>query len=86
MKNSEKCIKCGSDEVVRFDGYAGPYGVGNNIMVGKSIFSAVNVNRYVCCKCGYSEDHNKHERKNSVLVHNNEPPYIGHCPNLIYAR
>ena len=56
MKNSEKCIKCGSDEVVRFDGYAGPYGVGNNIMVGKSIFSAVNVNRYVCCKCGYSEE------------------------------
>ena len=56
MKNSEKCIKCGSDEVVRFDVYAGPYGVGNNIMVGKSIFSAVNVNRYVCCKCGYSEE------------------------------
>ena len=56
MKNSEKCIKCGSNDIVRIDGYAGPYGVGNNIMVGKSIFSAVNVNRYICCKCGYSEE------------------------------
>ena len=56
MKNSGKCIKCSSEDIVRFDGYAGPYGVGNNIMVGKSIFSAVNVNRYVCCKCGYSEE------------------------------
>ena len=56
MKNSKTCPKCKSEDVVRIDGYAGPYGTGNNVMVGKSIFSAVNVNRYVCCDCGYTEE------------------------------
>ena len=28
----------------------------NNIQVGWSNFSAVLVNRYVCCDCGYSEE------------------------------
>ena len=56
MKNSKTCPKCKSADVVRIDGYAGPYGTGNNVMVGKSIFSAVNVNRYVCCDCGYTEE------------------------------
>ena len=35
---------------------AGAYGVGNNIQVGWSNFSAVLVHRYVCCDCGYSEE------------------------------
>ncbi len=56
MKSTGICPKCKSESIVRFDGYAGPYGSGNNLMVGKSIFSAVNVNRYVCCDCGYTEE------------------------------
>ena len=28
----------------------------NNIQVGLTVFSAVLVNRYVCCDCGYSEE------------------------------
>ena len=56
MKNTLVCPKCKGVDIVRFDGYAGAYGSGNNVMVGKSIFSAVNVNRYVCCSCGYSEE------------------------------
>jgi len=56
MKISKKCPKCGSGHIVRFDGYSGAYGVGNNIQVGMSIFSAVNVNRYVCCDCGFTEE------------------------------
>lgn len=25
-------------------------------MVGKTIMSAVNVNRYICCDCGFTEE------------------------------
>lgn len=56
MKTTKICPKCGSNEIVRIDGYAGAYGSGNNIMLGATIFSAVNVNRYICCRCGYSEE------------------------------
>ena len=56
MKNTKICPKCKSDDIIRIDGNAGAYGVGNNIMVGNTIFSAVNVNRYICCSCGYSEE------------------------------
>ena len=56
MKNTGTCPKCKSSDIVRFDGYAGAYGSGNNVMVGHSIFSAVNVNRYICCNCGFTEE------------------------------
>ena len=56
MKRTGRCPKCEGSEIVRIDGYAGPYGTGNNVMTGKSIFSAVNVNRYICLTCGYSEE------------------------------
>lgn len=56
MKNTKICPKCSSNDIVRFDGYTRSYGAGNNVMVGVSIFSAVDVNRYVCCRCGYSEE------------------------------
>lgn len=55
MKNTKKCPKCRSARVVRFDGSVGPYAVGSNIMVGATVMSAVNVNRYVCCDCGFVE-------------------------------
>lgn len=42
--------------IVRVDGYTGAYGAGNNVMVGKTIISAVNVNRYICCDCGFTEE------------------------------
>ena len=56
MKTTKTCPKCQSRQIVRIDGYCGPYGIGNNIMTGKSVFSAVNVNRYICCDCGYTEE------------------------------
>lgn len=56
MKLTNTCPKCGSSDIIRFDGYTGAYGTGNNIMTGATIFSTVNVNRYVCCTCGYSEE------------------------------
>ncbi len=56
MKNTRICPKCGSADIIRIDGHAGAYGSGNNIMLGWSIFSAVNVNRYICCSCGFTEE------------------------------
>lgn len=73
MKNSRICPKCGSNEIVVVDGFAGAYGTGNNIMVGVTIFSAVKVDRYVCCDCGFSEEWIRNEDidrlKNSNKVH-----------------
>ena len=56
MKNKKICPKCGCREILLVPGKAGAYGSGNNIQVGWSNFSAVLVDRYVCCKCGYSEE------------------------------
>ena len=56
MKNSKHCPKCGGSNIVRIDGYTGTYGTGNNVMVGTSIFSAVKVDRYICCTCGFTEE------------------------------
>ena len=55
MKVKGICTKCNSSDILRIEGKAGPYGSGNNIMTGMTVFSAVLVHRYVCCKCGYSE-------------------------------
>lgn len=56
MKNTRLCPKCHSGNIVRIDGYVEPYGGGNNVMTGATIFSAVNVNRYICCDCGFTEE------------------------------
>ncbi|WP_308749253.1 hypothetical protein [uncultured Anaerococcus sp.] len=56
MKNSNKCPKCGSSDIIKIPGHAGAYGSGNNIMVGMTIKSAVLVDRYLCADCGYSEE------------------------------
>lgn len=56
MKNTKICPKCNSSDIVRINGFTGAYGTGNNILTGLSVFSAIDVNRYVCCHCGYSEE------------------------------
>lgn len=56
MKINNKCPKCNSSDIIRVNGSTRGYGAGNNIMVGMTIFSAVKVNRYICCCCGYSEE------------------------------
>lgn len=50
------CPKCGSGDIVIFDGYTDTNGSGNYIMVGSTIFSAVNIDRYICCNCGFTEE------------------------------
>ena len=66
MKYMKRCPKCGSGDILVVDGYAGAYGVGNNIMVGMTIFSAVPVDRYVCGSCGYSEEWIRMEHMDKV--------------------
>ena len=59
MKNTRKCPKCGESDIIFVPGSAGPYGNGNNIMKGltiKSVKSAVPVDRYICTRCGFSEE------------------------------
>lgn len=56
MKIKKQCPKCGGLGIVTVPGKVGAYGSGNNIQVGWTNLSAVLVNRYVCCDCGYSEE------------------------------
>ena len=56
MKNTGICPKCNDNDILKVPGKSGAYGSGNNIQVGLTIFSAVLVDRYVCCSCGYSEE------------------------------
>ena len=50
MKIKKACPKCQSTDIVRFDAY----GVRNNI--NTSAFDTVNVNKYICCSCGFVEE------------------------------
>ncbi|MBP3413301.1 MAG: hypothetical protein J6K89_08575 [Oscillospiraceae bacterium] len=56
MKRTRLCPKCNSSDLLRIEGNVGAYGVGNNIMTGATVFSAVKVHRYVCCSCGFTEE------------------------------
>jgi ribosomal protein S27AE len=56
MKTTGKCAKCGSAEVLRIPGQVGAFGTGNNIPIGKTLFSSVKVTRFLCGQCGYSEE------------------------------
>lgn len=55
MKYTGKCPKCGSNDILYAKGNTGAYGSGSNIMYGVTIFSAVDVDRYICGSCGYIE-------------------------------
>ena len=47
MKNRKMCPKCNGTDIILVPGKAGAYGVGNNIQVGWSNFSAVLVNSHI---------------------------------------
>lgn len=56
VKNSKTCPKCQSSDIFRIPGEARLFGAGNNIIVGATIFGAVQVTRYLCTFCGFSEE------------------------------
>lgn len=55
MKYSKRCPKCGSSDILYAKGYTGGYGAGSNIFYGMTVFSAVDVDRYICGNCGFIE-------------------------------
>ena len=59
MKSANTCPKCHAKDILRVPGWVGAYGSGNNIPVktfGLGASAHVLVVRYVCCRCGYSEE------------------------------
>jgi hypothetical protein len=56
MQNSKTCPKCQNIDIIRIPGEVRPFGAGNNISAGATIFSAVKVTRYLCATCGFSEE------------------------------
>lgn len=56
MNKTGVCPKCGGREILYAQGESGPFGVGNNIPTGMTIFSRVPVDRYICASCGYVEE------------------------------
>ncbi|MBQ8926903.1 MAG: hypothetical protein IJ055_01335 [Oscillospiraceae bacterium] len=55
MRQTKQCPKCGSRDILYFanDGFMDSSSKG--IAVGLTVFSNVNVERYICCGCGYTE-------------------------------
>jgi len=53
MKNTKKCPKCQSSDIVKIKGECG-YGTVNSIAISGR--TPVLVSRYLCCSCGYSEE------------------------------
>ena len=57
MKNTGRCPKCGSSEIVRVPDHPGRYASGNNIYTSRgTLFGKIPVIRHVCCRCGYVEN------------------------------
>ena len=54
MKTTKICPKCEGTDILVINGTVGAYGAGNNIPT--SAFKYAKVNRYLCTRCGYSEE------------------------------
>lgn len=69
MKNTGKCPKCGSANIIRVPDNTRRYGSGNNIYTSKvTLFGKIPVIRYVCYDCGYVENWvENHEERGQLL-------------------
>jgi hypothetical protein len=56
MRNTKTCPKCGSSDVVAVPRQVGRHGRGGEVGVGVKFWGVVDVTRYVCCGCGFSEE------------------------------
>ena len=57
MKNSKRCPKCGSTDIVRIPDNPNRYASGNNIYTTTvTLMGKIPVIRYVYCDCGYVEN------------------------------
>lgn len=57
MKKNNRCPKCGSSQLIIVPGKNIPAESGRAIMIGLSTLSSALFDRYVCSKCGYSEEY-----------------------------
>lgn len=65
MKNSKKCLKCDSKNIIRIPDSPHRHASGNNIYATTvTLMGKIPVIRYVCCDCGYVE--NWIERENEL--------------------
>jgi hypothetical protein len=55
MRTTKICPKCGSNDVVIVPGRVGGTFAGNHVQVG-FLGLPVEVARYLCCECGFSEE------------------------------
>ena len=57
MKNSKRCSKCGSTDIVHIPDNPNRYASGNKIYTTTvTLMGKIPVIRYVCCDCGYVEN------------------------------
>ena len=57
MKNTKRCPKCQSADIILVPGKREEGGSGNLIRVSRwNIFAAVKPTRHVCGSCGYTEN------------------------------
>lgn len=56
MKNSKKCPKCGSTEIIHVVGDGKIGNTSNCVSTGVTFLSAVYIHRYICCDCGFTEE------------------------------
>ena len=57
MKNTGQCHKCESRKIIRIPSPKFNSGTGiNTIPVGWLKTGQVRITRYLCCRCGYSEE------------------------------
>ena len=55
MKNTKKCPKCLSQSIIRIGG-SEKTSSGNNFPIRLTAFKAVQVTRYLCGNCDFSEE------------------------------
>ncbi len=57
MKNTKRCPKCSSQNIVRVPDHQNRHASGNNIYTSTfTLMKKIPVIRYVCCDCGYVEN------------------------------
>jgi hypothetical protein len=56
MKNTKTCPKCGSNDIVAVTGQVSGYGTGIAVGVCWKFGGIIEITRYFCCACGFSEE------------------------------
>ena len=64
-----KCPKCSSTEILTISG-SSHRGDGSAIPTGLTVLSAVKISRYICEKCGFTEEWVEEHEKNIEALKN----------------